>query len=263
MLIRGPFLFFLLFSSLACAQTAHVAVAANFLPTFRSLQPLFETTTGHTVKISSASSGTLYAQITHGAPFDVLLSADTVRPLALIEKKLALENSAVIYAQGQLVVWRNHPQATPINAKTISVGSISYIALANPKTAPYGAAALETLNALSLSQSLKPKLVTGENIAQAWQFVATGNADIGFAAYSQLINANISDVNQYWLVPTHLYRPINQMAVQLHHGRDNTAATALLNFLQNPTAQNRIRRDGYKIPSTTLQNSSKQDLPKL
>ena len=196
-------------------------------------------------------SGTLFAQIHNGAPFDVFLSADEQRPQQLIRGELAIAGSSFIYASGQLVLWSSQaelidPQGNILRDGRWQAKGIRHIALANPKTAPYGRAAMETLEAMQLVEPTKPYHITGQNIAQTFQFVASGNAQLGFIAQAQVLALAKSERGSYWQVPKEMHSPIQQMAVMLNRGRENSAAEAFLKFLQSPQAQSIIRARGYR-----------------
>lgn len=237
-----PTYLLLIFAS-ACANAdqARVAVAGNFARPMQSITAAFEQATGHTLQLSLGSSGKLYAQIHNGAPFDVMLSADTAKPEQLVRAGQAVANSQFTYAIGRLVLWQPLGQ----DAKALlESGNFSRLAIANPRLAPYGTAARETLDALHLPSS--GKLITGENIGQTYQFVASGNASLGFVALSQVIDAGHLPQGA-WLVPSSLHAPIRQDAVLLQHGVSNKAAKALLEFLRGDTAITIIRQYGYDV----------------
>lgn len=229
----------------AAAGTVSVAVAANFAPALRALQPVFEQQSGHTLRISSASTGILYAQIRHGAPFDVLLSADRARPERLIEAGLADASSAFIYARGRLVLWSPRSGLVDDEGKVLRTGDFEHLALANPRSAPYGAAAMQVLERLGLAEALTGRLVMGESVAQAWHFVVSENAELGFVALSQPVAAGRLNGGSYWLVPQELYAPIEQMAVLLGSGGEKPAARAFIQFLQSAPAIAKLEALGY------------------
>ena len=243
-------LFVLIWISIAlggsCATAGEVtaAVASNFLSTFREISKEFTQATGHTVRIVSGSTGKLYAQITHGAPFEVLLSADAKRPRLLEERELA--ELRFTYALGKIVLWSADPNLIGNSGETIlKKGTFRHLALANPKTAPYGLAARTILQNLKLWSALQPRIVRGENISQTFQFVATRNAELGFVAVSQVLNPKLDLRGSRWNIPETLYDPIRQDAVLLKRGRDNPAARALMKFLSGPEARTIIQRFGY------------------
>lgn len=229
----------------AAAAELHLAAASNFAPVLERLGPRFEALSGHRLVVSYGSSGTLYAQIRNGAPFAVLLSADAERPRRLEEQGLAVPGSRFVYARGRLVLWS--PAAVPLDGggAALGRGGFRHLAIANPRTAPYGAAARQVLERLGHWDAVQDRLVQGENIAQTWQFVASGNAELGFVSRSQL---GAEAEGLVWEVPPELYDPIEQQAVLLERGRVNPAATAFLAFLQSAEARDVIRASGYGLP---------------
>ncbi|MDH5302265.1 MAG: molybdate ABC transporter substrate-binding protein [Gammaproteobacteria bacterium] len=232
----------MLFPAAVSAADVRVAVAANFLSTLQQLQPLHQRQTGDSLLISSGSSAKLYAQIVNGAPFEVFLSADTHYPELLEQQGKAVRGSRFVYATGQLVLVASDRTAT-VDAQSLRATSLRRLALANPLTAPYGMAAQQVLQHLGLWQTLTPKLVRGESVAQAYQFVATGNAQLGFVALSQVQSAS-GVPRAYWLVPADYYSPLQQGAVLLTN--KSPAAQRFLNFLQSAPAQQLIRQAGYR-----------------
>jgi molybdate transport system substrate-binding protein len=222
------------------ADEVRAAVAANFTAPMREIATGFERATGHRVSLSFASTGKLYAQVKNGAPFELLLAADAKTPALLVEEGLA--SRPFTYAIGRLVLWSADPARVDPEGKVLGSGDFGRLAIANPKTAPYGAAALEVLEAIGLSDLLRPKLVQGDNIAQTFQFVVSRNADLGFIALSQLAAA---PVGSSWQVPEGLHTPIRQDAVLLRKGQDSVAAKALLDYLQGDDARAVIERYGY------------------
>ena len=241
----------LLAAPIAAADTVIVAVAANFADALRQLEPLFEQETGHELRISSASTGILYAQILHGAPYDLFLAADRERPERLIEAGLADSSSAFVYARGRLVLWSTHPGLVDGEGEALRSASFEHLALANPRTAPYGAAAMQVLERLGLAQALADRIVTGESVAQAWHFVVSGNAELGFVALSQPIAAGRLAEGSYWIVPEELYAPLEQMAVLLGPAREKPAARAFMAFLQSEYAITRLEELGYASGMST------------
>lgn len=225
----------------ASAQSLNAAVAANFTAVAEELAALFTEQTGETVALSFGSTGQLYAQISQGAPFDVFLSADVARTQIAIDEGYAVEGTDFIYAQGRLVLYTTVLD-TP-SAETLEGGDFEALAIADPIAAPYGAAAVETLESLGLYEALSDKFVTGENISQTFQFVETGNAELGFVAASQVLGQP-----GQWLVPEDLHAPIAQGAVLLAEGADNPAASAFLDFLRGPEAVAIIEASGYSVP---------------
>jgi molybdate transport system substrate-binding protein len=235
-----------MFGSATFAAETNVAVAANFTEAAKEISAAFKQKTGHDVVLSFGSSGQFYTQITQDAPFQLLLSADEERPKKLIEDGLAVANSRFTYAIGKLVLWSKTLDFVK-GEETLEAGAFTRLAIANPTAAPYGAAAVETLKALKLYETLQPKIVQGTNIAQTFQFIETGNAELGFIALSQLIGHPSGSL---WLVPQTLYAPIRQDAVLLKKGAANEAATAFLSFLKGPEARAIIIKYGYEPGSS-------------
>lgn len=238
----GLFLVAAIPSRVLAAQT-NVAVAANFTEAAKEIAAAFKAKTGHEAALSFGSSGQLYTQITQEAPFEVFLSADEARPKKAIEDGYALPDSRFTYAIGKLVLWSKTP-ALSAGPEALKAGSFEKLAYCNPAGAPYGAAAIETLKSLKLYEKLQPKLVQGENISQAFQFVDSGNAEIGFVALSQL--AKVGGGSK-WIVPQDLYTPIRQDAVLLKKGAANQAAVAFLAFLKGPDGVAIVKKYGYVV----------------
>ena len=213
-----------------------VAVAANFTAPMAQLAAAFEKSTGHRLVLSYGSTGRLFAQISNGAPFDVLLAADSAAPAKLVANGLAIKGSRLTYAVGRLVLWSPLPDVVNSNADVLRRGDYARIAIAAPLLAPYGAAAVQTLDRLGLLAASQPKWVTGESIGQAYSMVATGNAQLGFVAASQVFSGGQLISGSAWLVPAELHSPIRQDAVLLKRGQSNPAATALLAYLKSDTA---------------------------
>lgn len=225
--------------------TVSVAVATNFTAPMQKIATAFEADTGHRVRLSFGASGKFYAQITHGAPFEVLLSADAATPARLEREGKAVADSRFTYATGALVLWSPQPGLVDDQGAVLRSGAFRHIALANPKVAPYGAAAVEVMEKLGLSHTLQPRWVMGENIAQTFQFVASGNAQLGFVALSQVMaNGRIAQ-GSAWRVPAHLHSPIRQDAALLLPGRGNAAAVELLRYLRSDKARRIMREHGY------------------
>lgn len=231
--------------AIAEADEVQVAVAANFLAPLQEIAKSFEKETGHQTLITSGATGQLFTQIQHGAPFEVMISADAKTPKKLVKNELALADSQFTYARGKLVLWSVDPALVDAGGAVLKTGKFKHLAIANPKTAPYGTAAMEALDKLGLSASLKSKLVEGENISQAKQFVDTGNAEVGFVALSQIYKDGKITKGSAWVVPLDLYAPIYQDAVLLKKGEDNPAATALLNYLKSDKAKAIMTTYGY------------------
>jgi molybdate transport system substrate-binding protein len=229
----------------AHAGEANVAVAANFTAPMNVIAEAFEKDTGHKAKLAFGSTGRFYAQIKNGAPFDVLLAADDDTPAKLVQEGAAESSSRFTYAIGALVLWSSKPGFVDAKGEVLRRGTYAKLALANPKTAPYGRAAIETLTKLGLLSAAQPKFVQGENIAQAFQFVSSGNAELGFVALSQVMKDGQVQAGSAWLVPADMHEPIRQDAVLLTGGRGNVAAQALLNYLKGDKAKRVIRSFGY------------------
>jgi molybdate transport system substrate-binding protein len=249
--MRKSFILTLLFVAYATslrAEEAMVAVAANFSASMQQIAALFQKETGHQIKLSFGASGGIYAQIKNGAPFDLFLSADQLTPQKLEAEGLGVPNSRFTYATGQLVLWSKQEGLVDAKGHVLQNKSIQRIALANPKLAPYGAAAMETMTNLGLLKELQSKLVQGDNIAQTYQFVSTQNAQIGFVALSQVFaNGNITS-GSAWIVPGNLHQPIQQDVILLRKGQDNKAATALLLYLKGEQAKKIMKSFGYLSP---------------
>ena len=229
-------------TSVPAAET-NVAVAANFTDAAKEIAAAFKAKTGHEAVLSFGTSGQLYTQITQGAPFQVLLSADDARPIKLIEDGLAVADSRFTYATGKLVLWSKTPGLVK-GDETLKAASFSKLSICNPAAAPYGAAAVQAMKALKIYETLQPKLVEGATITQAYQFVETGNAELGFVALSQLTGP---ETGSRWLVPQELYSPIRQDAVLLKSGAGNEAATGFIAFLRGPEARAIILKYGYAL----------------
>src|SRR5215469_950193 len=226
------------------AQT-NVAVAANFTDAVKEIAAAFKQKTGHEAVLSFGSSGSLYTQITQDAPFQIMLSADTERPKKLVDDGLGVADSRFTYAIGKLVLWSKNPDLVKGDG-TLKNATFAKLSICDPVAAPYGAAAVETMKSLKLYDTLQPKLVQGANISQAFQFVDTGNAEVGFVAASQLIDRGGSR----WVVPQNLYEPIRQDAVLLKKGAGNEAAVAFMKFLKGPEAHAIIEKYGYAFDNS-------------
>lgn len=233
--------------ALARAGEVSVAVASNFTAPMRQLAAAFEAQTGHKARLAFGATGTFYAQVRGGAPFEVLLAADDETPAKLEREGLAVAGTRFTYAVGQLVLWSARPGAIDDKGEVLRTGTFDRIAIANPKLAPYGAAAVETLRRLGVHERLQARIVQGETIAQTYQFVATGNAAVGFVALSQVAEAGRIAKGSGWIVPASLHDPIRQDAVLLTRGRDSEAARALLAFLRSDPARALIRAYGYTV----------------
>ncbi|WP_405225463.1 molybdate ABC transporter substrate-binding protein [Lentisalinibacter sediminis] len=225
------------------AAEVTVAVAANFLATLEQLEPEFEKQSGHELRLSAGSTGSLYAQIANGAPYDVFLAADEAQPARALEEGHAVPGSAFVYAVGTLVLWSADPDR--IHGPEALEGEFHHLAVANPRTAPYGAAAQEVLTALGRWEPLAGRIARSQSVAGAWSAVASGAADLGFVALSSLVAVG-APAGSYWEPPQALYSPLRQSAVLLSRGADNPAATAFLEFLRSDDARAVIRRAGYR-----------------
>ena len=236
-----------LWAGLLHAGEASVAVAANFTAPMQKIAAVFEQDTGHKAVLSFGSTGKFYAQIKNGAPFQVLLAADDETPRRLGKEGLAVAGTQFTYAIGRLVLWSKQPGLVDDKGEVLRKGSFERLAMADPKLAPYGAAAVESLTRLGLLPSLQARLVQGESIAQAYQFVATGNAPLGFVALSQVTSEGRLTEGSAWVVPANLHTPIRQDAVVLAMGRDNSAAAAFMAYLKGDKARAIIRSFGYEF----------------
>lgn len=232
----------------ASADEVSVAVAANFTEPMKRIAAEFEKTSGHKLLLSSGSTGKFYAQIKAGAPFQVLVAADDETPVKLEQESLAVMGTHYTYAIGKLVLWSAKEAIVDDKGEVLKKGGFDHLALANPKLAPYGAAGIETLKALGAYDAVGPKLVPAENISQAYQFVATGNALLGFVALSQVIGEDGKvKSGSVWIVPEKYYTQIRQDVVLLEKGRDKAAATALMKYLKSDFAKGVIKSYGYSL----------------
>lgn len=234
----------LLVASPALADRLQVAVASNFAGAMATLVDRFEAQSGHRVSVSLGSTGKQFAQIVNGAPFDLFLAADAERPKRLENEGRTINGTRLTYAIGELVIWAPGHERLDLPSALTSV-AINRIAIANPRLAPYGRAARETLEALGLWGRVRPRLVRGENVAQAFQFVYSGNADAGLVAGSQLVAHATAARGSRWQVPSDLHRPIEQQAVLL---RDTPAGRLFLDFLRSDKGRSLIRKAGYRVP---------------
>ena len=238
----------LAFAPLAQADEVAVAVAANFTAPMQKIAAEFEKDTGHKAVLSFGATGKFYAQITNGAPFEVLLSADDETPATLEKEQTGVAGSRFTYAIGKLVLWSAKPGYVDSKGEVLKKGDFARLSIANPKTAPYGQAAMETLDKLKVLPALQPKIVQGENISQAHQFVATGNAELGFVALSQVYVDGKLTSGSMWQVPGTLYSPIRQDAVVLNKGAGKPAVQALMTYLKSAKARAVIQTYGYDLP---------------
>lgn len=234
-----------IFFASSFAAEVNVAVAANFTEPMKAIAADFEKTSGHKVILSSGSTGKFYSQIKNGAPFDILLAADAATPEKLEKENAAVSGSRFTYAVGKLVLWSAAPGFVDKKGNVLKSKRFKHIAIASPKLAPYGAAAMETLTKLGLQDKLQPKIVQGENIAQTYQFIESGNAELGFVALSQIYKDGRIKSGSAWMVPGTLYNPIRQDAVVLMPGQNNPAASALMNYLKSSASLKIIKSYGY------------------
>ncbi|KQQ85877.1 molybdate ABC transporter substrate-binding protein [Aureimonas sp. Leaf324] len=226
----------------AHAASTQVAVAANFTDAAKEIADAFKAKTGDEAVLSFGSTGQFYTQITQGAPFEVFLAADAVRPKKAVDEGYGVPGSVFTYAIGQLVLY-SAEAGKVTGEETLKSGAFTKIAIANPEAAPYGAAAIEAMKELGVYDALQPKIVQGTSIAQAYQFVETGNAELGFVALGQVVNAK---GGSRWDVPQSLYTPIRQDVVLLRTGEANEAAKGFVEFLRSPEAIEIIRKYGYR-----------------
>lgn len=231
----------------AWADEVQVAVAANFTAPIQAIARDFEKDTGHTLVAAYGSTGQFYAQIKNGAPFEVFLAADDSTPAKLEQEKTIVPGSRFTYAIGTLALWSAKPGYVDDKGEILKQNTFQHLAIANPKTAPYGLAATQVLDKLKLTEATQAKWVEGQNITQAYQFVSTGNAELGFVALSQIYKDGKVQSGSAWIVPAQLHEPIRQDAVILDKGKDNPAAKALVEYLKGPKAAAVIKSYGYEI----------------
>ena len=241
-----------LLAALAQAGEVTVAVAANFTAPMQKIAKAFEQDTGHKAQLAFGATGKFYAQIKNGAPFAVLLAADDETPARLEKEGLAVASTRFTYATGRLALWSKSTnliddKGEVLRGDRLETLGINKIAIADPKLAPYGAAAMEVIQKLGVQANVLTKLVQGESIGQTYQFVSTENAQIGFVALSQIFVDGRITQGSAWVVPQHLHTPLKQDAVLLNAGKDNTAAHALLKYLQGETAKTIIKSYGYAL----------------
>jgi len=241
-----PVLCLALASAAALAEEIQVAVAANFTAPMKLIAADFEKDTGHKAVLTFGATGKFYAQISNGAPFEVFLAADDETPARLEKEGAAVNGSRFTYATGKLVLWSAQTGLVDAQGEVLKKGDFKKIAIAAPKLAPYGAAAVETMNKLGLQAALEPKLVQGESIGQAFSFVSTGNAELGFIALSQVYEGGKIKSGSAWIVPENLHSPIRQDAVLLAKAKDSKAAVQLMAYLKTDKAKAVIRTFGYE-----------------
>jgi molybdate transport system substrate-binding protein len=229
----------------ASAADTQVAVAANFTEPAKKIAAAFKAKTGDTAILSFGASGQFYAQMSHGAPYDVFLSADADRPQQAERDGLGVTGTRFTYAIGRLVLYSKTPGLVDGAGAVLSQGKFNKLSIGDPAAAPYGTAAVQTMTRLGVYGALKPKIVTGASITQAYQFVDTGAAELGFVALSQVIDV---PGGSRWTVPASDHAPIDQQAILLYRGQANPAAKAFLAFLKGPQAVAIIRKYGYEVP---------------
>lgn len=236
-----------LWAAQARAAEVSVAVAANFTAPMKKIAAEFEKDTGHKAELSFGATGKFYAQIANGAPFGILLAADDTTPEKIAREGKGVAASRFTYAIGTLVLWSPRAGYVDDKGEVLRSGDYRHIAIANPKLAPYGTAAMEVLNKLGLAAQVQPKVVMGENIAQTYQFAATGNAQLGFVALSQVMENGRIREGSAWQVPASMHEPIRQDAIVLNPAKDNEAAAALMKYLRSDKAHEIIRSYGYSF----------------
>ena len=234
----------------AIADEIKIAVASNFYPTMKELVKHFESITlnsdtTNNIVLISGSSGKHYAQILNGAPFDLFFSADKLRPNMLEKEDVFNNQSRFTYALGKLALWSPFNEYVDSDGQVLYTDDFRFLAIANPRIAPYGIASKETLTSMNLWQDMDEKLVRGENIAQTFQFAKSGNAKLGFVSYSQILSLNSSSEGSYWLVPQDMYQPIEQQAILL---KDSSLGKDFLSFIMSDEALDIIKRNGYDLP---------------
>ncbi|OZI60433.1 molybdate ABC transporter substrate-binding protein [Bordetella genomosp. 11] len=235
-----------LFAGAAPAAEVQVAVAANFTAPMKAIAQAFHARTGDTVAAAYGATGQFYAQIKNGAPFEVFLAADDSTPARLEREGATVPGSRFTYATGALALWSAKQGYVDNEGQILRQGGFAHLSIANPKAAPYGLAAVQTLEKLGLMDALRARIVEGQNISQAQQFIASGNAELGFVALSQVYKDGKLTGGSAWVVPESLHAPIRQDAVILAKGRGNPAARAFVDFLKSPEAGAIILSYGYK-----------------
>ncbi|SNS48210.1 molybdate transport system substrate-binding protein [Pseudomonas japonica] len=240
-------LFTLMALNSAWADDVQVAVAANFTAPIQAIAKDFEKDTGHKLVAAYGATGQFYAQIKNGAPFEVFLAADDSTPAKLENEGATVKGSRFTYAIGTLALWSAKPGYVDAKGEVLKKNEFQHLSIANPKAAPYGLAATQVLDKLKLTEATKAKIVEGQNITQAFQFVSTGNAELGFVALSQIYQDGKVSSGSAWIVPAELHDPIRQDAVILEKGKDSPAAKALVDYLKGPKAAAVIKSYGYEL----------------
>jgi len=238
----------ILLSVSAQAAEVKVAVAANFAQPMKDIAAEFEKDTGHKLAITQGATGKFYAQITNGAPFEVFLSADDETPAKLVKEGKAVTGTQFTYAIGRLVLWSPDEKLVDQGGAVLKTDRFKYISIANAKVAPYGRAAVQTMQKLGVLSAIEPRVVQGESITQTHQFVTTGNAQLGFVALSQVWENNRIKSGSGWIVPEDMHEQLRQDVVLLNPGKESSAANALVNYLKSDKAKKLIERYGYKLP---------------
>ncbi len=238
----------MLLASCASAGEIRVAVAANFAGPMRSIAAEFEKDTGHKAQLSTGATGAFYAQISNGAPFEVFLSADDETPQKLEKEGKAVAGTRFTYAIGRLALWSTRPDLVDNAGNVLKTGNFNHLAMASPKLAPYGIAAAQTLSRMGVLKTLGSKVVLGENIAQTFQFISTGNAELGFVALSQIQENGKMKPGSAWIVPESMHEALRQDAQLLSKGKDSAAAAELLAYLKSDKAKKIIESYGYQLP---------------
>lgn len=234
-------------SSGALADEVQVAVAANFTAPIQAIAADFEKDTGHKLVAAYGATGQFYTQIKNGAPFEVFLAADDTTPEKLEKEGDTVKGSRFTYAVGTLALWSAKEGYVDGKGEVLQKNQYQHLSIANPKAAPYGLAATQVLAKLKLTEATQAKLVEGQNITQAYQFVSTGNAELGFVALSQIYKDGKVSSGSAWVVPADMHDPIKQDAVILNKGKDNPAAKALVEYLKGPKAAAVIKSYGYQL----------------
>lgn len=250
--LRGHIAAVAMLSSLLCASAqageVRVAVASNFAAPLERIAVLFQQESGHTLKVTAAASGKLYTQIAGGEAFDVFLSADDALPKRLVQEGKAVGDSRFVYATGRLVLWSAQPDFVDAKGAVLNKSNFTKLAIANPRLAPYGVAAKETLEKLTMWNAMQGRLLRGEDAAQTYQFAANENAELAFLPLSMVMRDGKITAGSWWLVPSEFHKPIRQSAVLLSGAKDPAAARALLAFLKSAKAAAVMRGFGYEMP---------------
>ncbi|MFT5716642.1 MAG: molybdate transport system substrate-binding protein [Oleiphilaceae bacterium] len=243
---------FLVISLISCcsfADQVRIAVAGNFYQPLKLISAQFSQLSGHELQVSVGSTGKLYAQIINGAPFDVLISADQIRPTKLAAQQLAIKKTQFTYAIGKLVLWSRDQSLIDNQGMHLKTGTLKHLAIANPKIAPYGEQAVNVLKNMGIYQQLASKLILGQSVGQTFQHLSTGSVQQGILALSQVMQDGTISSGSGWIIPDALYQPIQQDAILLNKGKNNAAAIAFLAYLKNPQSEKVIRSFGYQAGS--------------